>query len=70
MKLFIVSFSILLHLFVFFNYYNSPPSELQLWCKNVMQQKKKLIEEPLGKALIEVCSSNEHLNILQSIIAK
>ncbi len=70
MKIFIISFSILLHLFTFFNYYNSSPSELQLWCKNVMQQKKKLIEEPLGKALIEVCSSNEHLNILQSIIAK
>ncbi len=70
MKLFIISFSILLNLFAFFNYYNSPPSELELWCKNVMQQKKKLIEEPLGKALIEVCSSNEHLNILQSIIAK
>lgn len=70
MKLFIISFSILLDLFAFFNYYNSPPSELELWCKNVMQQKKKLIEEPLGKALIEVCSSNEHLNILQSIIAK
>ena len=59
-----------MHLFAFFTFYNSPPSELQLWCKNVMQLKKKIKEEPLGKALIEVCSSNEHLNILQSIIAK
>ena len=59
-----------MQLFTFFTYYNSPPSELQLWCKNVLQQKKKLKEETLGKALIEVCSSNEHLNILQSIIAK
>ena len=59
-----------MHLFAFFTFYNSPPSELQLWCKNVMQLKKKLKEEPLGKVLIEVCSSNEHLNILQSIITK
>ena len=59
-----------MHLFAFFTFYNSPPSELQLWCKNVLQQKKTLKEEPLGKALIEVCGSNEHLNILQSIIAK
>ncbi len=59
-----------MHLFAFFTYYNSPPSELQLWCKSVMQQKKKLIEDSIGKALIEVCSSNEHLNILQSIIEK
>ena len=70
MKIFIISFSILMQLFTFFTYYNSPPSELQLGCKNVLQQKKKLKEEPLGKTLIEVCSSNEHLNILQSIIAK
>ena len=70
MKIFIISFSILMQFFTFFTYYNSPPSELQLWCKNVLQQKKKLKEEPLGKTLIEVCSSNEHLNILQSIIAK
>ena len=70
MKIFIISFSILMQLFTFFTYYNSPPSELQLWCKNVLQQKKKFKEEPLGKTLIEVCSTNEHLNILQSIIAK
>ena len=70
MKIFILTFLFLVYLFTFFTYYNSPPSELQLWCKNVLQQKKKLKEEPLGQTLIEVCSSNEHLNILQSIIAK
>lgn len=47
---------------------NSPPTEFELWCKEILSNKQQIMNEPLGKTLIEVCSSDEHLNILDQII--
>lgn len=67
MKKFIIASTVSLYVFAYVTYQNSP-TELELWCKDIVKNKELIFEEPLGKALIEVCSDKEHLNTLNNIV--
>ena len=67
MKIFITSATFFLYFLTYISFVNNP-TELDLWCKDILKIKKEIVKEPLGNELIEVCSEKNHLDILNKII--
>ena len=67
MKVFVICSTSLLYVLAFANYIDSP-TELDLWCKDIVKNKELIYKEPLGDALLEVCTSKRHLKTLNEIV--
>ncbi len=67
LKLFIILYLLPLYFFTYFSHVNNQ-TELDIWCSKILQNEQSVSIEPLGLALLEVCSSSEHLEILNKIL--